>query len=123
MSNSITKWIFITILSFLINPDVLIQGQRQVPCLFFFGDSLFENGNNNDLITVARSNYPPYGIDYPGGLATGRPTNGRNLANFLGIFFVLYSTYTRSFIFNIFHYVFKIDSDSVALYYYIYLSL
>ncbi|KAL2244730.1 UNVERIFIED_CONTAM: GDSL esterase/lipase [Sesamum indicum] len=61
-----------------------IQGQQQqVPCLFFLGDSQFDNGNNNLLLTSAKANYPPYGIDYPDG-ATGRFSNGRNIADFLG---------------------------------------
>ncbi|KQK09725.1 GDSL esterase/lipase At1g29660 [Brachypodium distachyon] len=47
----------------------------QVPCYFVFGDSLVDNGNNNDIASLARANYPPYGIDFPGG-ATGRFSNG-----------------------------------------------
>ncbi|KAJ0008381.1 hypothetical protein Pint_30588 [Pistacia integerrima] len=54
----------------------------QVPCYFIFGDSLFDIGNNNDLQTKAKANFPPYGIDFPGG-ATGRFTNGRNMADVL----------------------------------------
>ncbi|CAN8303546.1 unnamed protein product [Cochlearia groenlandica] len=61
--------------------------QSQVPCLFIFGDSLVDNGNNNRLISLARANYRPYGIDFPQG-ATGRFTNGRTyvdaLAQILG---------------------------------------
>ncbi|CAI9782105.1 unnamed protein product [Fraxinus pennsylvanica] len=49
------------------------------------GDSLFDNGNNNLLTTQAKANYPPYGIDYPYG-PTGRFSNGRNIADFLGEF-------------------------------------
>ncbi|KAL2494647.1 GDSL esterase/lipase [Forsythia ovata] len=49
------------------------------------GDSLFDNGNNNLLVTAAKANYPPYGIDYPHG-PTGRFSNGRNIADFLGEF-------------------------------------
>jgi hypothetical protein len=40
-----------------------------------FGDSLVDNGNNNDIASLARANYPPYGIDFPNG-ATGRFSNG-----------------------------------------------
>lgn len=47
----------------------------EVPCYFVFGDSLVDNGNNNDIASLARANYPPYGIDFPGG-ATGRFSNG-----------------------------------------------
>ncbi|KAJ8549410.1 hypothetical protein K7X08_033117 [Anisodus acutangulus] len=31
------------------------------------GDSTFDNGNNNNLLTAANANYPPYGIDFPDG--------------------------------------------------------
>ncbi|KAL3851427.1 hypothetical protein ACJIZ3_013309 [Penstemon smallii] len=82
MASTITKWIFITILYFIVKPKILIQGQKQIPCSFFFGDSLFDIGNNNLLVTQAKANYPPYGIDYPDG-PTGRFTNGRNIADFL----------------------------------------
>ncbi|VAH79288.1 unnamed protein product [Triticum turgidum subsp. durum] len=51
------------------------RADPQVPCYFVFGDSLVDNGNNNDIASLARANYPPYGIDFPGG-ATGRFSNG-----------------------------------------------
>lgn len=63
----------------------LVMGRKQVPCLFLMGDSLFDNGNNNLLITQAKANYPPYGIDYPYG-PTGIFSNGRNIVDYLGIF-------------------------------------
>ncbi|XP_010541148.1 PREDICTED: GDSL esterase/lipase At4g30140-like [Tarenaya hassleriana] len=55
---------------------------QQVPCYFVFGDTFFDNGNNNDLVTNAKSNYLPYGIDFPKG-PTGRFTNGRTIPDFL----------------------------------------
>ncbi|KAF7840384.1 GDSL esterase/lipase [Senna tora] len=48
----------------------------QVPCYFIFGDSLVDNGNNNQLSSLAKANYMPYGIDFPGG-PTGRFSNGK----------------------------------------------
>ncbi|KAI8570666.1 hypothetical protein RHMOL_Rhmol01G0053800 [Rhododendron molle] len=54
----------------------------QVPCYFVFGDSLVDNGNNNDLETSAKANHLPYGIDFPDG-PTGRFSNGRTMADFL----------------------------------------
>ncbi|CAI0418757.1 unnamed protein product [Linum tenue] len=61
--------------------------EAQVPCFFIFGDSLVDNGNNNGMLTLARANYGPYGIDFPLG-ATGRFTNGQTyvdaLARLLG---------------------------------------
>uniref|UniRef100_A0A6M2EIA2 SGNH hydrolase-type esterase domain-containing protein n=1 Tax=Populus davidiana TaxID=266767 RepID=A0A6M2EIA2_9ROSI len=52
----------------------------QVPCYFVFGDSLFDNGNNNYLTTPVKVNYLPYGVDFPLG-ATGRCSNGLNIAD------------------------------------------
>ncbi|KAM3234177.1 hypothetical protein P3L10_019536 [Capsicum annuum] len=72
---------FTTILMIL-NFIKLVQAESRVPCFFIFGDSLLDNGNNNNLNTTARANYPPYGVDFPGG-PTGRFTNGRNMADIL----------------------------------------
>lgn len=58
------------------NSPSWVLGAPQVPCYFIYGDSLADNGNNNDLETQAKANYPPYGIDFPD-RATGRFTNGR----------------------------------------------
>ncbi|CAN1271186.1 GDSL esterase/lipase At2g19010 [Linum perenne] len=55
----------------------------EVPCYFIFGDSLFDSGNNNNLRTLAKVNYPPYGVDFPAG-PTGRFTNGRTTADIVG---------------------------------------
>ncbi|KAG5225747.1 GDSL esterase/lipase [Salix suchowensis] len=52
----------------------------QVPCYFVFGDSLFDNGNNNYLSTAPKVNYLPYGIDFDTG-ASGRCSNGLNIAD------------------------------------------
>ncbi|XP_031268568.1 GDSL esterase/lipase At1g29660-like [Pistacia vera] len=60
----------------------VVHGVQKVPCYFIFGDSLYDNGNNNNLPTKGRANYPPYGVDFPRG-PTGRFTNGRNLADIL----------------------------------------
>ncbi|XP_073308466.1 GDSL esterase/lipase At5g45670-like isoform X2 [Primulina huaijiensis] len=48
----------------------------QVPCYFIFGDSLVDNGNNNNIQSLAKANYLPYGIDFPAG-PTGRFSNGK----------------------------------------------
>ncbi|XP_044468958.1 GDSL esterase/lipase At5g37690-like [Mangifera indica] len=51
---------------------------------FVFGDSLTEVGNNNHLqYSLARSDYPWYGIDFSGGQATGRFTNGRTMGDII----------------------------------------
>lgn len=68
--------------------DTLANAKPQVPCYFIFGDSLVDNGNNNDLETSAKTNHVPYGIDFPDG-PTGRFSNGRTMADFLGMIFFL----------------------------------
>ncbi|XP_074269770.1 GDSL esterase/lipase At5g45670-like isoform X2 [Silene latifolia] len=60
-----------------------VNSDPKVPCFFIFGDSYSDAGNNNDLITVAKANYPPYGVDFPGGLATGRFTNGLTIIDII----------------------------------------
>ncbi|OIT21166.1 PREDICTED: GDSL esterase/lipase At5g33370-like [Nicotiana attenuata] len=50
---------------------------------FVFGDSLVDNGNNNYLITSARADSPPYGIDYPSHRPTGRFSNGLNIPDII----------------------------------------
>ncbi|KAF2314629.1 hypothetical protein GH714_028076 [Hevea brasiliensis] len=48
-----------------------------VPCYFIFGDSLVDNGNNNQLSSLARADYSPYGIDFDPRGPTGRFSNGK----------------------------------------------
>ncbi|CAI0475342.1 unnamed protein product [Linum tenue] len=55
----------------------------RVPCYFIFGDSLYDSGNNNNLNTLAKVNYSPYGIDLPAG-PTGRFSNGQTTADAIG---------------------------------------
>ncbi|KAF2305328.1 hypothetical protein GH714_003725 [Hevea brasiliensis] len=50
---------------------------------FVFGDSLVDNGNNNYLATTARADSPPYGIDFPTRLPTGRFSNGLNIPDLI----------------------------------------
>ncbi|XP_009605870.1 GDSL esterase/lipase At1g71691-like [Nicotiana tabacum] len=57
-------------------------GRRRalVPAMFIFGDSLIDNGNNNNLPSFAKANYFPYGIDFDGG-PTGRFSNGYTMVD------------------------------------------
>ncbi|KAK8339302.1 hypothetical protein V6Z12_A08G025300, partial [Gossypium hirsutum] len=67
------------------------NAKPQVPCYFIFGDSLSDNGNNNNLNTLAKVNYSPYGIDFPKG-PTGRFSNGKNMQDYIAE----YLGFTRS---------------------------
>ncbi|PON39583.1 Lipase, GDSL, active site [Trema orientale] len=48
-----------------------------VPALFIFGDSIVDTGNNNQLPTLIKANFPPYGRDYVNQQPTGRFSNGK----------------------------------------------
>ncbi|XP_031117565.1 GDSL esterase/lipase At1g29670-like [Ipomoea triloba] len=88
MASRVKVWFAIaTLLVMLLSlkPQLAEGEQPQVPCYFIFGDSLVDNGNNNNLATEAKANYLPYGIDFPDG-PTGRFSNGKNLADYLAEF-------------------------------------
>jgi hypothetical protein len=56
-----------------------------VPAMYIFGDSLVDVGNNNHLkLSFSKADYHPYGIDFLNHIPTGRFTNGKNAADFLG---------------------------------------
>ncbi|KAG5044774.1 hypothetical protein JHK86_014180 [Glycine max] len=49
-----------------------------VPAVLVFGDSIMDTGNNNNnMQTLAKCNFPPYGRDFEGGIPTGRFGNGK----------------------------------------------
>ncbi|GAB2212923.1 hypothetical protein Drorol1_Dr00020928 [Drosera rotundifolia] len=61
-----------------------------VSALFVFGDSTVDPGNNQFVTrTISKSNFLPYGIDFPERIPTGRYCNGRLatdfIASYLGI--------------------------------------
>ncbi|XP_010033516.1 GDSL esterase/lipase EXL3 [Eucalyptus grandis] len=42
-----------------------------------FGDSIIDPGNNNNIQTIVKCNFPPYGRDFMGGKPSGRFSNGK----------------------------------------------
>ncbi|KAF7140269.1 hypothetical protein RHSIM_Rhsim06G0018200 [Rhododendron simsii] len=77
---------------FLSSTDAVIRLPENItiPAVLVFGDSIVDQGNNNKLIaTLAKSNFPPYGKDFMGGIPTGRFCNGKTppdlLAEELGV--------------------------------------
>lgn len=55
-----------------------------VPGVFIFGDSVVDAGNNNNLYTLVKANFPPYGRDFKQHLPTGRFCNGKLATDFTG---------------------------------------
>ncbi|VFQ60494.1 unnamed protein product [Cuscuta campestris] len=52
-------------------------GAGKVPAVIVFGDSSVDSGNNNQIATLLKSNFEPYGRDFIGQRPTGRFSNGR----------------------------------------------
>ncbi|XP_059669421.1 GDSL esterase/lipase At1g29670-like [Cornus florida] len=99
MGGEIKKWVgvFVVMIVVLSKWNIGADAVPQVPCYFIFGDSLVDNGNNNNIASLAKANYRPYGIDFPKG-PTGRFSNGKTtvdvIAELLGFenFIPPYST-------------------------------
>ncbi|KAF2319144.1 hypothetical protein GH714_013565 [Hevea brasiliensis] len=54
-----------------------------ITAVFGFGDSTIDAGNNNYLATDTRSDHPPYGVDFPFHIPTGRFSNGKLPIDFI----------------------------------------
>ncbi|KAI3755895.1 hypothetical protein L1987_55704 [Smallanthus sonchifolius] len=61
----------------------LIIIHAKVPLIIVFGDSSVDAGNNNHMVTIAKSNFQPYGCDFYGSRPTGRFSNGRIATDFI----------------------------------------
>ncbi|KAK2979029.1 hypothetical protein RJ640_013663 [Escallonia rubra] len=70
---------------------LITAGGAKVPAVIVFGDSSVDAGNNNQISTVLKSNFEPYGRDFPGGRPTGRFSNGRIPPDFISEAFGLKS--------------------------------
>ncbi|KAL5698058.1 hypothetical protein ACHQM5_029143 [Ranunculus cassubicifolius] len=57
--------------------SLVLPKNVKVPALLAFGDSIIDPGNNNNLRTLVKCNFSPYGRDYDGGKPTGRFSNGK----------------------------------------------
>lgn len=75
------------VLLFEMTVDALVKlpPNKTIPAIIVFGDSIVDAGNNDDIVTTfARCNFPPYGIDFNGGTATGRFSNGKVPTDIMG---------------------------------------
>ncbi|CAI9762108.1 unnamed protein product [Fraxinus pennsylvanica] len=60
----------------------VVNGEPLVPPLCIFGDSVVDVGNNNNLRTLIKANFPPYGRDFITHIPTGRFCNGKLTTDF-----------------------------------------
>lgn len=66
---------------------LLIGPGESVPAIYTFGDSLVDVGNNNFIsASMLKADFPHNGVDFPTGMPTGRFSNGKNSADFLGMY-------------------------------------
>ncbi|XP_010279182.1 PREDICTED: GDSL esterase/lipase At5g45960-like [Nelumbo nucifera] len=65
----------------LFNPTKVVN--YSVSAIYIFGDSTVDSGNNDYIATPFKSNFPPYGQDFPNHIPTGRFTNGRLATDFI----------------------------------------
>ncbi|KAL5802387.1 hypothetical protein ACOSQ3_030836 [Xanthoceras sorbifolium] len=61
----------------------ILKINAKVPAIIVFGDSSVDSGNNNEISTVLKSNFAPYGRDFISGQPTGRFSNGRIPTDFI----------------------------------------
>ncbi|KAL6594266.1 hypothetical protein ACP70R_048459 [Stipagrostis hirtigluma subsp. patula] len=67
----------------LLSSGTAAAAAGKVPAIIVFGDSTVDAGNNNYIPTIIKGDFPPYGCDFDGGVATGRFSNGRLVTDFV----------------------------------------
>jgi len=81
-----------TVMLILCVSTTAVAAASSPPVTFVFGDSLTDVGNNNHLqYSLAKSNYPWYGVDYKTGQPTGRFSNGRTIGDIICNYFTIFS--------------------------------
>ncbi|KAI5386759.1 hypothetical protein KIW84_073057 [Lathyrus oleraceus] len=83
---SIMHIFMLSLLSFMATIEA---SKSKVSAIYVFGDSTVDPGNNNYVNTPFKSDFPPYGRDFPNQSPTGRFTNGKLgtdfIASYLGL--------------------------------------
>ena len=80
----IMQFFILCFLCFMVKGEVL---NNRISAFYVFGDSTVDAGNNNYIITAFKSNFPPYGRDFPNHVPTGRFTNGKLATDYIGNLF------------------------------------
>ncbi|KAF8406616.1 hypothetical protein HHK36_008706 [Tetracentron sinense] len=69
--------ILISVFFHPIQAALKLPNNETIPAVIVFGDSIVDPGNNNNLQTLVKCNFPPYGRDFMAGQPTGRFCNGK----------------------------------------------
>ncbi|XP_042402106.1 GDSL esterase/lipase At5g03810-like isoform X2 [Zingiber officinale] len=89
--------ILLLVLQLLVSCLRVSEGQPPVPGVIIFGDSTVDVGNNNNLLTLVKANFPPYGRDFLDHSPTGRFSNGK-LAIDLTIDYLGFTSYPPAYL-------------------------
>ncbi|KAK9948366.1 hypothetical protein M0R45_003947 [Rubus argutus] len=76
-------WIIIVIFLYHNVAETTQPRNETTPAVFTLGDSILDTGNNDYIISITKSDFPPYGRDFMGGRPTGRFSNGRVPSDFI----------------------------------------
>lgn len=83
-TNPLLSIVHIFMLCLLCFTVTIEAANSKVSAIYVFGDSTVDPGNNNYMKTAFKSNFPPYGRDFPNQVPTGRFTNGKLGTDFIG---------------------------------------
>lgn len=84
-SSSLTIYLFsLLLLGYHGGARVTLPPNVTVPAVIAFGDSIVDQGANNNLNTLVKANFPPYGKDFVAGKPTGRFSNNKTPADMIG---------------------------------------
>jgi len=96
-SSFLIRFIVIFALCYKTKGLIKLPPNVTVPAVIAFGDSIVDSGNNNNLKTLVKCNFPPYGKDFQGGVPTGRFCNGKIPSDILGTLSLsTYITYSHT---------------------------
>ncbi|CAN6344785.1 unnamed protein product [Urochloa humidicola] len=78
------RWLLLLLMHLLlsVSPSTAVAAGK-VSVVIVFGDSTVDSGNNDYILTIAKGDFPPYGRDFVGGVATGRFSNGHLVTDFI----------------------------------------
>ncbi|KAI3745807.1 hypothetical protein L6452_08217 [Arctium lappa] len=62
---------------------IILPENVTVPAVIAFGDSIVDQGANNNLKTLVKANFAPYGKDFVAGKPTGRFSNNKTPADMI----------------------------------------
>lgn len=84
------RYIILLVLSYTTKAVVKLPPNVTIPAVIAFGDSIVDPGNNNNIKTLVKCDFPPYGKDFEGGNPTGRFCNGKIPSDLLGTLYSLF---------------------------------